>query len=222
MGTELTTADEIGEVELAHRVLFALLRSVVRIAGVFRVPLKDVVQLLESAYFRETRGRAPTLRALARELGVSQRTADRLAAQNRATFLVPELEHHLPRRIEFMLAAEPASLARLGQLLPDVTEDEIASVIEALTREGRLERDGERTVVYRPVPGVRTLPRDTWVRRVGALTSFSDNLADAVFGRFFRNDDRAFARTLTFSMLPSDVRLLSEWYQREMLPRSSS
>lgn len=217
--TEDVSAEDVSTEELAHRVIFALLRSVVRTAGAFEIPLKDVVQLLESAYFRDVRGRATTLRSAARHLGVSQRTADRLAAQNRETFLLPELRHHLPRRIEFMLAAEPLSEARIAQLLPDVTEQDVAAALRGLLDEGRITQDGERTVTYRPVEGVRSLPRDTWVQRVGALTSFSDNLADAAFGRFFAEDTHAFARTLSFPLRPEDIDALADWYRTEMLPR---
>ena len=204
--------------ELVARVLFALLRPAVRLATLFGVGLKELTRLLESAHYQEARARTATQRDVADALGVSARTADRLARQSREAFVVPEVEHHLPRRIEFMLAAMPMSAARLVQIVHDATEGEVLDALAALERDGRVTTESGRTTVYRPAAGVRSLPRDRWVNRIGGLESFGENLSNAAWGRFFADDPRAFARTLSFRLTDAQLTELDAWYQQSVLP----
>lgn len=204
--------------ELVARVIFALLRPAVRIATLFGVSLKDLTRLLESAHYQEVRTHTPTQRDVADALGVSARTADRLARQLREAFVVPELEHHLPRRIEFMLAATPMSAARLVQVVHDASERDVLEALATLEQDGRVVAEQGRTTVYRPASGVRSLPRDSWVNRIGGLESFGENLSNAAWGRFFADDERAFARTLSFRLTEPQIRELDAWYQSAVLP----
>lgn len=216
---EAPKPDDLTQDELLLRVLYALLQPAIRLASVFGVPLKELGRLLESSYYNEVRGRVATRRETADKLGVSARSADRLARQARETFVVPELEHNLPRRIEFMLAAAPMSAARLSQVMRDVDAGDVERALATLVETGRVVATEERTVTYRPSATVRSLPRDTWTSRVGALSSFGENLANAAWGRFFADDDAAFARTLSFRLTEQRALELSDWYAREILPR---
>lgn len=212
-----TTSDELHRDELVARVLYELLGPAARIAAEFGVPARELVRLLENAHFREVRRRSPTLRDAAERLGISARTAERLSKQSRETFVLPELEHHLPRRIEFLLAAAPMSAARLVQVLRDVEESDVLQALDVLIADGRVNSSGDRTVTYQPAKGVRSLPRDTWTARVGALGSFGENLSNAVWGRFFANDPASFARTLSFRVSRSAMSQLAEWYSEHVL-----
>lgn len=211
--------DDLTRDELLLRVLYALLQPAVRLASAFGIPLKELGRLLESGYYNDVRGRAATQKEAAERLGVSERSADRLARQAREAFVLPELEHHLPRRIEFMLAATPMSEARLAQVLRDVDPDDVGRALASLVEDGRVVATEERTVTYRPSATVRSLPRDTWTSRVGALASFGENLANAAWGRFFADDPAAFARTLSFRVTTDRAEQLAAWYADEVLPR---
>lgn len=215
----MDTSHDIPEDELAERVVYALMRPAVRLAAAFGLPLKHVIGLLESAYFQELRRSGFTLREAGERLQVSQRTAVRLSKDLRERFVQPELEHNLPRRIEFMLWARPMSEARLCQVLPEVADDEVHDAIGLLLGEGRIEVLDGRTVEYAPVTNLRKLPRDTWMRRLGGLNTLVDNVADATFGRFFRDEPRTFARSLSFQLPRGGTERLRRWYEESVLPR---
>jgi hypothetical protein len=204
--------------ELAHRVIYALARPVVKMARLFGVPLKELANLVEMAYFHEMRAHGMTLRETSDALSVSQRKAVRLAKQLRENFIQPEVHHNLPRRIEFLLWSQPMSTARLNQVLPDVEAEHIDAAVNELLGEGRIEQvDGGKVERFAPVSSLRKLPRDTWLRRIGALNSFADNLTDATHGRFFGRDPRAFARTLSFKIPAGSHAELEQWYESSVL-----
>jgi hypothetical protein len=213
------TTDDLTHHELVRRVVHALLGPAVRMGVAHGVPLKELARLLESAHFAHVRQQSATLRDTARKLGISERSAERLSQQAREAFVLPELKHHLPRRIEFILAAAPMSVARLQQVLSDVSESEVQEAVDELKRQGRVTESGDRTVTYTTTSGVRSLPRDGWIARVGGLTSFAENLANAAWGRFFANDPRSFARTLSFRLTPAQLAELNRWYSEVMLPQ---
>ncbi|MCB9507758.1 MAG: hypothetical protein H6700_02685 [Myxococcales bacterium] len=210
--------DDITSGELTQRVVYALLHPPVRVANALGLSLRQLSELVETAYFQEVRAEGATLDAAAERLGISRRTASRLATQLRERFLLPELRHNLPRRLEFMLSAEPLSATRLKQLLADVDGDDIDAALAALVEEGRVELVAGRTPTYRPAAAVRKLQRDTWVKRIGGLTSLAGNVADAAYGRFFKDDPRSFARTLSFRVAAGAEARLTAWYESALLP----
>ena len=57
------------------------------------------------------------------------------------------------------------------------------------------------------------------MKRVGGLTSFAENLADAAYGRFFKAEPRAFARTLSFQAPVGATDELGEWYEAAVLAK---
>lgn len=219
MTNETPPIENLSHDELVLRVLYALLRPAVRLGAAFDVPLKELVRLLESAHFQEVRSRASTLKDAAERLGISERSAERLSRQARETFVLPDIRHHLPRRVEFILSASPMSLARLVQVLPDVEEGDVLAALTQLREEGRVTENIDRTITYHVSSTVRSLPRDSWVARVGGLTSFGENLANAAWGRFFVNDAASFARTLSFRISPERLADMSKWYAEQILPQ---
>lgn len=210
---------DIDAAELRRRVIYALLRPAVRLAAGASVPLAEVVELLQTAYFHEVRQDGARLDEAAEKLGVSRRTAARLSKQLKQRFVAPELAHSLPRRIEFMVAAEPMSRARVAQTLGGYEREEVEAAVERLLADGRLRETDERTPTLHAVTTLRQLARDTWVKRVGALGSFAENLADVAHGRFFAETPQAFARTLSFRMPPGGEEELEALYREHVLPR---
>jgi len=191
--------------ELEQRVLFSLLRPAVALAAAFNVPLKEVARQVEVAYFEHLRQEGLTLQETSDLLDINVRTAKRLSQQLKVKFLRPELEHNLPVKLEFMLRAEPMSLARLNQVLREVPEDDVREAIQRLIAEGRIVEEDGRTPTLHVVKSVNSLVRDTWLARIGGLNSLLENLADVTWGRFFDADPRTFARTLTFHVRPEQL-----------------
>ncbi|MEL6178183.1 MAG: hypothetical protein AAFS10_04475 [Myxococcota bacterium] len=210
--------ENIPKNELEQRVIYALLLPAVRLAHAFGVSLKDLRSWVDTAYFHELRSTGLTHQEIADALRVSKRTAVNLSRQAREQFIGPNIHHNLPRRIEFMLGAEPMGQGRVHQLLPEAELEDVQVALRELLEQGRIRELPGRTLKYEPAASVRSLPRDTWMARIGGLNSFSENLTNAVFGRFFRHEPRTFARTLTFRGRPGVFRELTDFYTHRILP----
>ena len=204
--------------EITQRVIYALLRPVTKLSNHFKISLKEVIRLVEMAYFHELRSQGLTLKEASQNLAVSQRKAVRLAKQLRENFIQPELEHNLPRRIEFLLWASPMSLTRIQQVLPNEAPEHVEAAVNELLDKGRIEAQPQ-TNRFKPLKSLRQLPRDTWMQRIGGLNSFVDNMAGATFGRFFKHDERTFARTLSFSIPKGSHAELESWYKTSILSK---
>ena len=123
---------------LGDRVVYGLLRPAARVALAFGIPLKQLRERLQMAYFHEARDRGLKLREIADILDVSPRSAALLSKQLKENFLDVEAEVALPRRIEFLLWAEPLSAARIKQVLVEVDGDEVDAALDKLRDEGRI------------------------------------------------------------------------------------
>ena len=192
--------------QLAHRrIMFSMLRPPAMIAARFGFPLKELTNFIRLSYFRELRESGATLAEAGELIEVSTRTMKRLNAELRSDFFLPEVEHTLARRIEFMVWAEAKTLARIGQLLPGVPREDLETAIEALKTAGRIteELDG-RQVRFRASSLVSRLVDDGFARRIGALNSLMQNVAETVIARFIEPKDVSFARTLNFRIRPED------------------
>lgn len=206
--------EEAKDLEVLRRVLFSLMLPTTRVASTQEFPLKELTTLLRLAYFRQLRGRGKTLREISDTLDVSVRTAKRLSQRLKENFFLPELEHELPRRIEFMLWAAPMSLARLNQVIEDADLDEIDAALEQLLDEERAVEVEDRPGFYM-APRVETrLVKDSMVSRIGALNSFLGNITNAIHGRFFNADPTSFVRTLSFRIAPEQLTELRALYEQ--------
>ncbi|MEO1271243.1 MAG: hypothetical protein AAFX99_24390 [Myxococcota bacterium] len=118
------------EQETRTRVIYSVLVPAVRLAFVFRVPLKELGDLLQMAYYHETKRRGLKMRETSEQLGVSMRKVAQLSKRLKRNFLKPESDYGLPRQIEFMLWAEPLSELRIGQALPHEHGEAIVAALE--------------------------------------------------------------------------------------------
>ncbi|TNF24708.1 MAG: hypothetical protein EP329_24455 [Deltaproteobacteria bacterium] len=209
---------DIDDRELQRRVLYAIVRPLVRLADAFRVPLSDVVNLVQVAYFHHLRDKGLKLAEIGERLDVSERSAKRLAKQLRETFVDAERRYDLPVKIEFMIWATPMSRTKVNQLLGAEEPAAVEQAIDQLIAEGRLIEEEGRTPRLMVNQRVNTLVRDTWLTRIGGLNSFLGNLGDAVFGRFFRAEPRAMARTLNFLIRPGDRAVLERFFMETLVP----
>ena len=214
--------EEPGEVELVRRVAYSLLLPAGRLAARHAIPLSELTTLAQLVYFGQLRQRSWTLKEIGQAMDVSLRTVKRLAQKMRQNFFAPEVEHELPRRIEFMLGTSPMSRARIQQVLGDVEEDAVDAALEALLREERvkLEDDGSATATYRATrPVTRLATRESWVARIGALNALMSNVSQTVQGRFFTGDPASFARTISFRLRTEDLGELREFYEAQLMEK---
>ncbi|MEL6178971.1 MAG: hypothetical protein AAFS10_08450, partial [Myxococcota bacterium] len=130
------TTDESTYREFVSRVIYSLTQPAAqladRFAGRFMFTHKELSHVVQLAYYQTKSRRGLTHKEIAKEFGTSTRTIDRLAKATRENFFAPEREHALPRRVEFLLWSGPKSAARLAQLLPGVSDDDLQGALSSL------------------------------------------------------------------------------------------
>src|SRR5436190_3187854 len=130
--------------EYKHRVVYSLLRAAVRVGFRLHLPLSQMVDLLEMAFFQEAREtRGLELAQIAKLFGRSLRTITTLNQRFRGDFFAPEHEVQLRRDLAAALAAQPRTEAELRESF-DRPEAEISAAIEDLVRGRRILRDGDQ------------------------------------------------------------------------------
>lgn len=210
--------DQIPKEELARRVVYSLLAPAARVGRAFKLPLSELRDWAELAYFHELRASGRKQREIAEALGVSMRSVANLSSRLKQNFLDPEREVGLPRRIEFMLWAEDLSLARLQQVLSSEDPAAIDAAVASLVAEGRIvEIEGPRPV-YSVTRSENRLYSDMWLARVDGLNHLVSTVSAAVFGRFFAGEPRSFARTIGLRVRPEDLPKLRALYEEQIWP----
>ncbi len=217
--------DSIERQELDRRVLLGAIGLAVKLCRRLGVPLKEFTGLVRVAYMRELRAQGLSLAECAERLDVSERTAKNLARELRQSFELPDAQHTLPTRIEFMLWRAPMSLARLKQVIHDHDATQVEAAIDVLLEQERIELDARgSTPVYIPTQSVNSQLSTQWVKRIGGLNSLVDNLYQTIALRFLKDEvseEEAFARTLSFYLTPDRLASLQELFWKVMVPRIS-
>lgn len=217
--------DTIERQELDRRVLLGAIGLAIKLCRKLGVSLKELTGLVRVAYLRELRAQGLSLAECADHLDVSERTAKNLARELRQSFELPDAQHTLPTRIEFMLWRTPMSLARLRQVIHEHDADEVSAAIDILIEQERVELDSRgATPVYIPTQSVNSQLSTQWVKRIGGLNSLIDNLYQTIAMRFLQDDvseSEAFARTLSFYLTPGRLEDLQELFWKVMVPRIS-
>lgn len=204
--------------ELAERVVYAGLLGVSRWAAAANLSLRSAKTLLRTGYFHALRRRGLQLKAIADRLGISERQAANLSRQLKTNFATAERAHTTPRRIEFMVWGEPLSEGRIAQAMPDVPADEVRAALDELIASGRVIEHVGRTPLYEAARPESRLPRDTWLARIDALDHLLAAVGDAVVGRFFRGEPKAFARTISLRVREADLPALQALYEETIWP----
>ena len=202
--------------ELERRVLYAMWLPGVRLSRAFNVALKEAGEWVELAYLREFIDEGVKLKDAAGLLDVSVRKVSQLASRLRENFFAPEVDHELPARVEFALWASPLSRKRIKQYLASFDEALIDGAIDALIEKGRVREVPGRTTTYEVVYGAARLVGDDLMSRIDALNTMLSNVTDAIFGRFFHNEQRAFVRSLQFRIRPEDLPKLRALYEESV------
>lgn len=204
----------VSRLETENRLLFSLLKPVVRFARRCRFPLDRFVELLTLAYFKDLRDNGLTVKEAATLLDKSVRTVTAISQRVKDDFFAPEAEHGLPRRLEFLLSQGTQTLGELNDAVASWASDDgaVEAALQSLIRDGRVveERtlDGERR--FRVSSSYADLNLDSWQRRIDALNHLGEAMLDTVIARLQQNDDDAFARVFTFGARPERLAELRE------------
>lgn len=209
----MATRADISDEELRRRIVYAFMRPVARLARLFELPLKEVGQLLQMAYFHETKLAGMKTPDAAALLDVSLRKLSQLSRLLKDNFVSPDVEKALPRRIEFLLWAEPLGRKRIKQVLPEEDADDIDDALDRLLAEERIEIVSGRTPVFRVRRRANVLVRDDWMSRIDGVNNMLASVTHAVYGRFFTATPHAFARTLTFRVRHDQTAELDHIYE---------
>lgn len=211
--------DGTDSLSFSRRVVYSLLRPAARIAAKAGLPLKDFAQLSQLSLYEVKKGQGLSQREIAEELDVSSRTIDRLLKDLREGFFEPEIEHELPRKIEFMLWAEPAGIARIAQVLSKHEPDDIEHALALLVQEGRVETVPGRTLKYAPTQRANRLMDKDLASRIDGLNNVLTVLAEATQNRFINGDRRAAARSVTMRVRRQDIEEFEKIYEETVWPR---
>ncbi len=210
---------DITREELQRRVIYSLMLPVARLAHRFRVPLKELSGWMQIAYFHELRRGGLTLREACELLNVGMRKAAELSSSLKANFFQPEAEHELPRRVEYMLWAEPLSRARIHQVLRDEKRADLDQAIERLLAEHRIREVAGRSDVFERTSREARLVTPQWMTQIDGVNNFGASLTEAVHGRVFDDSAESLLRTLTFELADADVGELKKLYEEVIFPR---
>jgi len=214
MGQQPKQPQTIARDELVERVAYALLGGAARVAEAFQMPLKRLRQLLEMRVFHDLQRERLPVREIAARLSVSPRTAADLAKRLKTNFLAAERTHTLPRRIEFVVWSQPLGAARIRQALGDVSAEEVEDALERLVEAGRVARVDGRTPKYSVRGRESRMVADALLARIDGLDNLLRSVSNAVLCRFFRDDPRAQARTVSLRMRRTDLPKLQELYEQ--------
>ena len=205
-----------GDSKQSAQVVYSAMSVGARLAASLRMSLKEVKRLSELAYYHEGRRRHLKLREIAALMGVSDPKVSLLSRQFKAHFSAPETEHGLPRQILWLLWAEPMTRHGMGLALGDFLDDEIDRAIEALVGEDRIEEVQGRTLRYQVKRSSHRMVEDRWLARLDGLQQMMASVASTIEGRFFRDDGRAFARSIKVDVLPEDLPRLKAFYEDQL------
>jgi hypothetical protein len=209
--------DDIATDELQDRVLYALLGPAGRLARLFATPLTTLRDWAEMAYYHETKRHDLKMKEVAELMDVSISKVALLSRALKENFLRDVEDAELPRRIEFMLWAEPLSLAKIKQVLTETEPERVEEVVQDLVEQGRVKPvEADNNVLYELQIATDRRVWDSWLARIDGLNNVLRNVTDAIYARFFTDEDAAFARTLTFRIRPGDLERLHEFYENQL------
>ena len=205
MTQEKKLSDSTLLIELASRLVYSLVRSAVRVAARFKMPMDRFMQLCQVAYFEEHRRRYPKdLSKVAQALDLSLRTAGTLNRRGkREEFFKPETEIEPLRRVAAALKRGPKSLPQLQRSLSDIEPALLSRALAVLVDSAWVEKKGGR---YALRPGFRSHVHDELPRRIDGLNRQMDVLAASVWARFVTLDERpGLGRTWVFTAREEDL-----------------
>lgn len=199
---------------LASRLVYSLLKPAVKVAAKANLPMGEVLDLLQLAYFEEMRRHHPReLSAIAERLDLSLRSVSTLNRRLKEAFFAAETQVQPARRIAAILLDGPKTIAELKRAAPEMGERSVKSAVDFLRGNGWVELEKRR---YQLSSRLRSYIDESITRRIDGLNNQMDILAASVWRRFIEGDDTAIGRSWVFAARPEDIRPFLEETVRKL------
>jgi hypothetical protein len=202
--------------EAQLRLIYSLLKPVVRAAARFHVPMRTLAELVRLAYFEHLhRHEGLTQTESARRLGQTDRHMRSLARKLRSDFFAAEHEVGVVREVENAIAAARPKAEALPALLAHVEPAELDRALALLGQEGRIElgADGRLQAPAR----YHVLSSDRFHHRIDALNHFLDGMYRAVLHRLvFDEREGSMIKAISFSATPSSLQAFLARFEGEL------
>ncbi len=197
----------VSPIDVRLRVIGLALEPALVLARIAGLSLDDMQALVATGYFREMRARGHSLRAIARRLGKSLRTVATLSKQASEQGRIAQLGERmtLQRKLVAHIArSDGATRAHLPRAMSGASSEAVQDALAQLIEDGIIvESEGK----VRVVAHLLMLTGSTVDQRLDSVRHFLDACTQTLYQRFFAPDaeDKAFARVLSFSAMPSDL-----------------
>lgn len=197
------------------RLVYSLLKPVVRAAARFHVPMRTVSELVRLAYFEHLQHEGLTQAAIGRRLGQTDRHMRSLAKRLKGDFFEAEHEVGVVRELENLIASARPRANELRAKLPGVDAEELQRALAVLEDEGRIERssDGRLQAPAR----YHVLSSEQFHHRIDALNHYLDGMYRAVLHRLvFDERDGAMVKAISFTALPEALHKFVARFEGEL------
>lgn len=189
--------EERAVAELPARLVYSLLKAAVGIAARSKMPMAQLTELTQLAYFEELRKQHPReLSAIAEVLGLSLRSVGSLNRRLKEAFFAAETEVQPARKVSSVLVEGPRSLAEIQRALPDLERSQVRQALAFLKESGWVQLDSRR---YALVSRLRSYVDEDLTRRIDALNNQMEILAASVWSRFVAGEATAVGRSWVFA-----------------------
>ena len=204
--------------EAQLRLLYSLLKPVVRAAARFHIPMRTIAELARLAYFEHLQREGLSQIEIARRFGQTDRHMRSLAKRLKGDFFAAEQDVGVVREIENHIAFARPRPAEIPAKFPDSSPEEIDRAMKALVRDGRVElgADGRLQAPAR----YHILSSDQFHHRVDALNHFLDGMYRSVLHRLVFDDrEEAMVKAISFTALPSSLKAFMTQFEGDLRTR---
>jgi transcriptional regulator len=201
--------------EAQLRLLYSLLKPVVRAAARFHIPMRTVSELVRLAYFEHLQREGLTQADIAKRFGQTDRHMRSLAKRLKSDFFAAEHDVGVVREIENLVAAARPRPDEIAVKVPEIEPAELDRAMTVLATEGRIElaEDGRLQAPAR----YHVLSSDQFHHRVDALNHFLDGMYRAVLHRLVFDDRQgSMVKAISFTALPSSLQAFVARFEGEL------
>lgn len=198
--------------DLRLKVVGVMMEPALTLAGILRLPLADVTQLVRTTYVRIGKRRGASVRALAKRFGVAPNTIQAIANVLRDHDLPDQFGAAVTRRriIVQHLSEQPESSAEIVRTLdPSSSPDEMDEALDQLRQDGMVHVEEEAIGLAKQH---LSIARGDPLHRLDSLRQMTETFCKVVYRRFFNppNPGEAYGRVFTFACAPEDLVAIRE------------
>lgn len=188
-----------------HRLIYTLLKPVVRAAARFDVSISNLADLLRVAYFEALlREYQLPISQIAKRFGQSERHMRSLSKRLASDFFLVEREVGLVREIEAVIASERPTRAELLRTFSTWSPQDVRAAVDKLETEARISVNSDGRLSTSEKYAV--MRSDGFSHRIDALNHYLDGAYQAVLQRMvFDNSRTAMIKTMTFSAIGEEL-----------------